>query len=453
MAAQWVSSADLAIRALRLTVTTEHGIFSAGENIFYGFSADISSKAQGRLSFQLQSSQFDAAKAGAPKYWVIPLCNFLSGFKQKHQYLERHPLRVCPTPIIPSGLSERQAMIAEDIANQSNLIVFQFNKSLGFIEPLADYDERKGRLLEGRERNTITAVMVGAVGTSSIDFAELEQWFPSDFLLLLGLASGVEVGAPWIEFRDDQGLLVRRIHATFWRSLFSRGHEAIREEIHLGERSGTGDLLTVAPSSPDYRTAHFRIVLQHIVRGGLHGYTIQDKLDHLFRALDALCEQYALKKTRKPNDTLGDHHRVALRKVFRDATKSLSEMSKHAENQGNEAEAKVLRQIAGQLPRAQNIETGFGKAVIALLEKFGLPDGEIVASHYETEPRSDNRSWSDVLSYYRGLAMHRGYFDTEEGRHDLDDIVRIFFHLHDILLRSFSRCCSTTAPISRQSSI
>lgn len=31
--------------------------------------------------------------------------------------------------------------------------------------------------------------------------------------------------------------------------------------------------------------------------------------------------------------------------------------------------------------------------------------------------------------------MHRGYFDTEEGRHDLDDIVRIFFHLHDILLR------------------
>jgi hypothetical protein len=176
-------------------------------------------------------------------------------------------------------------------------------------------------------------------------------------------------------------------------------------------------------------------VLQHIVRGGLHEYTIQDKLDHLFRALDALCEQYALKKTRKPHDTLGDHYRITLRKVFRDATKSLSEMSKQAENQGNEAEAKVLRQIAGQLPRAQNIETGFGKAVIALLGKFGLPDAEIVATHYETAPRSDNRSWSDVLSYYRGLAMHRGYFDTEEGRHDLDDIVRIFFHLHDILVR------------------
>jgi len=242
--------------------------------------------------------------------------------------------------------------------------------------------------------------------------------------------------APWIEFRDDRGLLVRRIHATFWRSLFSKGHEAISEEFHLGERSGTGHLLTIAPSSPDYGTAHFRIVLQHIVRGGLHGYTIQDKLDHLFRALDALCEQYALKKTGTPVDTLGKHHRAALSKVFRDATKTLGEMAKQAENQGNEAEAKVIRRIAAQLPRAKNIEMGFGKAVIALLEKFGLPDGEIVAEHYEKEPRPDNRSWSDVLSYYRGLAMHRGYFDTDEGRHDLDDIVRIFFHLHDILLRT-----------------
>jgi hypothetical protein len=31
--------------------------------------------------------------------------------------------------------------------------------------------------------------------------------------------------------------------------------------------------------------------------------------------------------------------------------------------------------------------------------------------------------------------MHVGYFDTDEGHHDLDDIVRIFFHLHDILIR------------------
>lgn len=205
----------------RLTVTTEHGIFSAQENILYGFGGDIFLKKRGRLSFQLQSSQFDAAAARAPKYWIIPLCNFLSSFMQEHQALDRHPLRICPTLIVLSGLPEHEAMIAEDSANQRHrLIVFEFNTSLGFIEPLADYDEGKGRLLEGRERNTITAVMVGEVGANSIDFVDLEQWLPSDFLLLLGLASGVEVGAPWIEFRDDQGLLVRRIHATFWRSLF-----------------------------------------------------------------------------------------------------------------------------------------------------------------------------------------------------------------------------------------
>lgn len=420
----------------RLIVTTEHGTFSAGENILYGFSADISSRNRGRLSFQLPSCQFDASEAGVPKYWVIPLCNFLSAFMQQHQNLDRHPLRIFPTPIVPSGLSERQAMIAKGVANQRNrLIIFEFNNSLGFIEPLADFDERKGRLLEGRERNTITAVMVGEVGTNSIDFADLELWFPSDFMLLLGLATGVEVGAPWIEFRDDRGLLVKRMHARFWRSLFSRGHEAISEKFHLGERSGTGHLLTIAPSSTDYRTAHFRIVLQHIVRGGLHGYTIQDKLDHLFRALDALCEQYALKKTLKPNDTVGDDRRTALSKIFKDTTKKLNEMAKLAANEGNEAEARVLLRIAGQLPKAMNIETGFGKAVMALLERFGLPDGNIIDAYYEVQPRPDKRRWSDVLSRYRGLAMHVGYFDTDGGHHDLDDIVRIYYHLHDILIR------------------
>lgn len=420
---------------IRLTVDTEHGVFSAAENIFYGFSADISSRNRGQLSFQLQSSQFDAAEASAPpKYWGIPLCNFLSEFMQQHQDLDRHPLRIFPTPTVPSGLSESDAMIAENIANQKNrLIVFEFNKGLGFIEPLVDFDERKSRLIDGRERKAITSVMVGDVGANSINLADLERWFPSDFLLLLALASGVEVGAPWIEFRDDRGLLVRRIHATFWRSLFSRGHEMISETFHRGERSGTGHLLTIAPSSPYYGTAHFRVVLQHIVRGGLRGYTIQDKLAHLFRALDALCEQYALKKTLRPNDTLGDDRRTALGKVFKDATKKLNEMAKGAANEGDEAEAKTLLRIAGQLPKAMNIETGFGKAVMALLERFELPDGRIIDAHYEEEPRPDKRRWSDVLSRYRGLAMHVGYFD--EGRHDLDDIVKIYFHLHDILVR------------------
>lgn len=394
----------------RLTVTTEHGVFSAQENIFYGFNGDIFFKRQSRLTFQLPSSQFDAADGRLPKYWVIPLCNFLSAFVQQHQNLDRHPLRIVPQAIAPGASAESEAIAAEGIAHQRNgLIVFEFNKALGFIEPLADFDERKTRLLEGRERNTITAVMVGEVGANSTEFVDLERWFPSDFLLLLGFASGIEVGSPWIEFRDENGFLVRRIHARFWRSLFSRGHEAINEVFHCGEKSGTGYLLSIAPTSGDYASPHLRIVLQHIISGGLTGYTIQDKLDHLFRALDILCEHYDLKKIQTPNQTLGNESRGKLTKVFKDATKAINNIANEADKSGKDGEAKVLRRISGQVPRAVNIETGFGKAVIALLNKVGLPDADIVAACYARKPRTDKRSWSEVLSYYRIVFRMLGY--------------------------------------------
>ncbi len=79
-----------------------------------------------------------------------------------------------------------------------------------------------------------------------------------------------------------------------------------------------------------------------------------------------------------------------------------------------------------------NIETGFGKAVIALLKKVGLPDADIVAACYARKPRPDKRNWSEVLSYYRGLAIHRGYFQDD---HDIDDIWTIYCHVHDMLVR------------------
>jgi hypothetical protein len=35
----------------------------------------------------------------------------------------------------------------------------------------------------------------------------------------------------WIEFRDDKGTLVQRMHANFNNPRFSKGHEAIDEVI------------------------------------------------------------------------------------------------------------------------------------------------------------------------------------------------------------------------------
>jgi len=413
----------------KLTVITPQGVFSAKDNIHYSEELKMfSSEESGRLTFHLLRSQFDVAGSGMAKYWVIPLSNLVSEFALRHSGLDRHPLRIYPTPAVPDGLLERDLMIATLKANQKNrLIIFQFNDSLGFIEPLADFDERKSQLLAGRKRSTITAVMVGEVGFSSIESDDLERWFPFDFLKLLSLATGVEVGAPWIEFRDDQGELVRRIHVNLGRPSFSRGHTAIREDIHRG----TSHLLTKAPSSPHYGRSYLRVAIKNLVKGGLHGLTIEDTLSHLFRAFDSLCEEYQLKEPL----ALDGKNKEVVDTVIRKATKTIRDVAKQVESEGNPSEAKLLRRIAGQVAGAKKVRPGFGKAVVSLMERFDLPDAAIIAAYYEENPRPDGKKWPDVLSYYRGITMHRSYFDVLGRKHEIEDLVRITKHLHDILVR------------------
>lgn len=56
-------------------------------------------------------------------YWVIPLTNFLSKFVTCHPSLNRHPLRIYPTPIVPDGLPEEDASIAAHNANLKNRLI------------------------------------------------------------------------------------------------------------------------------------------------------------------------------------------------------------------------------------------------------------------------------------------------------------------------------------------
>ena len=418
-----------------LTVTTSQGVFSAVDEIHcsYRMRSGPTGQEEAELTFDLLRSQFDCSLAGKAKYWVLPLSNFTSNFTERHLDLDRHPLRIYPTPPIPDCLSDREAVYARLRANSRNrLIVFEFNRALGFIEPLPDFDVRKKRLLSGRERNTITAVMVGELGSSGIDYADLDQWFPFDFLPLLALATGVEVGAPWIEFREAEGGLVRRIHVKVGQPLFSRGHPAIDE----GVRRGTGRLLSQAQTSTDFGKSYLRVAVKHGVRAGLYSLTLEDRLSHVFRALDCLCQEYQLQKDLTPKQILSDKSTVAdLNKAIRSCSKAILEMAKGVENEGEVAEAKVLRQVAQQVSWAKNIRTGFGKAVVELMKRFGLPDAGIVDTYFRMKPRSDGRDWARVLSYYRGKTMHRGYFEFRELEHDVEAVLTVLNRLHDILVR------------------
>jgi hypothetical protein len=157
---------------IKLSVTTSEGEFTATEGIHYGHHVDFPDCITGKVTFTALRSQFDAAGRDHPMYWVIPLSNFLSRFVSRHSTLNRHPLRIYPTPLVPDGLAEEDAFIATHNANRRNhLITFEFMGTAGFIEALPDYSVREKNLTEGCERCSITAVMVGEVGSNSIEQA------------------------------------------------------------------------------------------------------------------------------------------------------------------------------------------------------------------------------------------------------------------------------------------
>ena len=150
-------------RCSRLLVNTTDGIFSAEnkENILCYWNGS-------RLVFSLLVSQLAISRDKRPKYWILPLQNYITDFSQGCPNVT-HPLRI----------------------NNSGyrVIKFDFEGKLGFIEPLSDYSRRKEELQNGLIKNKVTALIIGEIGDHSIEFSDLGMWFPFDFLGILSLCN------------------------------------------------------------------------------------------------------------------------------------------------------------------------------------------------------------------------------------------------------------------------
>ena len=89
----------------------------------------------------------------------------------------------------------------------------------------------------------------------------------------------------------------------------------------------------------------------------------------------------------------------------------------------------------GQMKNAQYVGRGYGQSILALLNKFGLPDAQIVEDYYKANPRPDGKRWRDVMPRYRGITMHRSFFDFDSGDYDPYEVSTILKHSHDLLVR------------------
>lgn len=161
------------------------------------------------INLTLSSDQFEVEtheyEQLTPKYWIIPVTNLITEFSQGE--------------IVETNVN---------IFYPHRLINFKYNNNKCWIEPLPDYEHRKKRLDLKQEHCTITSIMVCEFG--SMPIANTEQTINSLFNLLyvLGLATGTEIQAPWIEFRDENYKLVKRIHYNIYPFPYIKGHVAIK---------------------------------------------------------------------------------------------------------------------------------------------------------------------------------------------------------------------------------
>jgi hypothetical protein len=358
-------------------------------------------------------SAFLSANAERAKYWVLPLKNFvMDRFVQLESTRSPHPLRIDP---------------------QNAWIPFDFNGTPAFIDPLADYDDRKKKLLSGQARSLFTAVIVGEVGENSPNWDGIEAWLPFYYFeTMLGLVTGSPVATPWIEFRDETGGLIKRLHMLSPDSAFTKGHAAIRA-FHRG---GASRLLSACQSSPFYENRSLKVVINLLVDAGDEKRTVEERLSLVFRAFEALGKILGIDAP-STKELLTEGNYDKLKGILSEAEMRIKEVAKNIEipstESGEEISRKVgekrrLERIANRMNNVSDVKLKFGELVSALSRKMGFVDVDVVIPHFGSE-----RKWQDYLTgEHRASIMHGGYLRSKE---ELDKGWRLLCHLHDLGIR------------------
>jgi hypothetical protein len=408
-----------------LTVKTDAGVFTGGDRIIHdGLHSD------GGKIVELRpiQSRFESAGQATAKYWVLPLANFMpeAWCGEVFSQLANHPLRLRSLQPIPDDLPEEEkAWAGWYVYQQTNIFGFLLNGEPGFIERMPDYDKRVKWIRRKRSRG-ITAVMVGPAHVQTVDWSDFEGLFPLDIVSMLSLATGVTVGAPWIEFRDEHSALVRRVHICFGAGRYERMHRALHDHLL---RNGPGYLVGKVLAAADRGEKYLRVAINHALAVTRPG-TLENRFISLCRGFETLCRRHKF-INQDLSARLEPAQQATLKTLLQDVASKIRAMRQTETDPGRKA---VLDTIAGRAQSAAQTEKSFGLAVADLAQKFGFHDVQVIDGHLSSHPHPTGKTWQGILTHYRGAATHDAYFDFTQ-REDLYAIMRVMHHLHDLLLR------------------
>jgi hypothetical protein len=428
--AQWVFS-GMNNPCESLTFEADQGTFeSTGRVDWAGYNFGTE---PARLRFYIREGKLETRNTRAATYFAMPLVNCIAD--PANHLCRDHPLRIYPTPSIPDDVPADLKNLAAFIANQNNSVVgFSVDGGICFVERLADYDARAASLRNGAARRKITAVLVGEVGNNPVaNLADFRSWFPFDILSALSFASGTEVGFPWIEIRDCEGSLIRRLHGGARMPSFSESYATFGKF----SRPGAGDFIIRFISLPRDKRRILQIVMNHVRMGSFGSRLyLYDIVDHLVRALDAMSRehQFTQQNLLSRLDSANQH---TVKQIVSDTSSKLLELANTAKLGGNLDSFRLLKRIESRAENIANAENMLGLAAVELLAKFGLPDVEVLDSFLASVNRPD---WANLISTYRNATLHEGYLDFET-KHDPREVASVSAHLKDALTRIVLKEC------------
>lgn len=420
-------------RCLKLKVDTPEGAFITFKHDLT-YSTDSDNCVLNYISFgAIISSNFNSTNSSPISYWVMPLWNFLSGCVAHGNYLGNHPLRIYPV-VIPTGEfeTEQQELAAHFNAKCRNWIIsFDFNGGVGFVERLPDYEKRKEKLSSWDADRLITAVMVGEVNHQPTTPEGLEKWFPFDFVSLLEIATGIEVGYPWIEFRDQEGRLVERIHVKRGSPTLYKNRSRIYRPI---PDSDIGNLLTSFSSSGKYKDAKLRGAIKQFARCGYGNRNYEETLGFLCRGFDEICTFYDVKKPSHLLNQLGDQQLASeIKGIIDEARTKISSLKKGQTKE----QSGVIDSIVNKLSNDPKTSPSFGECIEALLKltDVNFPDAKIADHYFASKPSARRRSWQHAVTESRNVVAHSNFFDFDTFTYTQDEVLSITRHLFDLLAR------------------
>jgi hypothetical protein len=191
----------------------------------------------------------------------------------------------------------------------------------------------------------------------------------------------------------------------------------------------TGRLIECALSrSRDLGQNYLRAAMVHLVRARYEDLTLDDQMSHLARGFETLCKRY-----RTMGEVLAHGLSASLRSDVRSIVKDAAERIRALVDAGaiGPGQKATLDQIANRALSADQRDKPFGAAVVRLVKAFWLPDAHILETYYQ----GHKGGWAGLLGQYRGDVTHHGYLPILEDNRDVDELVALSTHLHDLLAR------------------